>query len=273
MSAPSVSNNDQCEDGSKFDNLCKLCAALFDEGATWTEDGYWDHHDVHALVRSAEAGCHLCSLIQARIDPDDIAVLQKNIGGTAAAKPSRQIGINIRGEHTVSLWVAAWNTSILPKGWDTCTNGWTGIARFHIRAKPDDYTQESRSTSLQNFSESSKTQIYNWIEECDSLHSQCRDAHALAAKQKILPTRLLDLSTALEDKRIRLCSSESLRPGMRYATLSHCWGGSCRKELTEDNILDFEKGIPLSSLPATFQDAVNVTRQLGLYYLWIDALW
>jgi hypothetical protein len=31
-------------------------------------------------------------------------------------------------------------------------------------------------------------------------------------------------------------------------------------------------GIPLSSLPKTFLDAIVVTKALGLRYLWIDSL-
>ena len=31
-------------------------------------------------------------------------------------------------------------------------------------------------------------------------------------------------------------------------------------------------GIPFSELPRTFQDAVHITRRLGIQYLWIDSL-
>lgn len=33
-----------------------------------------------------------------------------------------------------------------------------------------------------------------------------------------------------------------------------------------------EHGIQLSSLPLTFQDAIKITRSLGLQYIWIDSL-
>jgi hypothetical protein len=37
------------------------------------------------------------------------------------------------------------------------------------------------------------------------------------------------------------------------------------------NLLANEKGIPLSELPMTFQDAISVTKALGIRYLWVDS--
>jgi hypothetical protein len=34
-----------------------------------------------------------------------------------------------------------------------------------------------------------------------------------------------------------------------------------------------QDGLPMSALPATFQDAVLVTRLFGIQFLWIDSLW
>jgi hypothetical protein len=42
--------------------------------------------------------------------------------------------------------------------------------------------------------------------------------------------------------------------------------------LTPENLRSFFDEIPLERLPKTFQDAVYITRKLGLKYLWIDAL-
>jgi hypothetical protein len=41
---------------------------------------------------------------------------------------------------------------------------------------------------------------------------------------------------------------------------------------SEGSFEGMTRGIPLSILPKTIQDAVNVTRRLGLKYLWVDAL-
>ncbi|KIL85499.1 hypothetical protein FAVG1_11457 [Fusarium avenaceum] len=58
----------------------------------------------------------------------------------------------------------------------------------------------------------------------------------------------------------------------QYLALSHRWGNSENFKLTKDKIKSFQEGIPFSSLPKTFQDAMIVTRRLGYRYIWIDAL-
>ncbi|KAM0424819.1 hypothetical protein ACHAPT_009875 [Fusarium lateritium] len=58
----------------------------------------------------------------------------------------------------------------------------------------------------------------------------------------------------------------------KYATLSYCWGGPQEAETTSENVNEYEKGVPFDRLPKTTQDAVIVTRGIGLSYLWVDAL-
>jgi hypothetical protein len=43
-------------------------------------------------------------------------------------------------------------------------------------------------------------------------------------------------------------------------------------QTTMDTLNDRKRSIPLSSLNQTFKDAINVTRSLGLQFLWIDSL-
>ncbi|KIW70322.1 hypothetical protein PV04_02605 [Phialophora macrospora] len=245
-----MSDEDSPGDEPEFDRLCNMCAGLFTDDVFWTEAQYRPHRD---------------------IPPEDILQLQKELVDSPTTI-SRQIGVNIRGVETLTLWMAAWNTRIRRKGWDTCRNGWLGIARFRIRALRDDYTQEVRAANRHNFSKSTIDQVSLWLEQCDSSHAACRKVQTITPTRKILPTRLLDLSLALDNGNISLCESRSLRVGVKYATLSHCWGGQCKKRLTVKALAEFQKGISLGDLPKTFRDAVLVTKALGLHYLWIDAL-
>jgi hypothetical protein len=57
-----------------------------------------------------------------------------------------------------------------------------------------------------------------------------------------------------------------------YATLSYCWGGNIKFRLTTSSLQQFKTGFARSSLPQTIKDAVQVTMQLGLRYLWVDSL-
>jgi hypothetical protein len=54
--------------------------------------------------------------------------------------------------------------------------------------------------------------------------------------------------------------------------LSHCWGTSTPIITTCDTINDRMKGIKFEEMTKTFQDAVSVTRNLGIQYLCIDSL-
>ncbi|KAM0361944.1 hypothetical protein ACHAO7_011612 [Fusarium culmorum] len=59
-----------------------------------------------------------------------------------------------------------------------------------------------------------------------------------------------------------------------YAALSYCWGdaGQNRFKTEKETLALREQGFDLIQLPKTLQDAVKVTRTLGLHYLWVDAL-
>jgi hypothetical protein len=95
-----------------------------------------------------------------------------------------------------------------------------------------------------------------------------------------LPTRVLyvgDLKDPGYDSNfVRLVRASETRK-QEYIALSHCWGRLSDDEkkahcTTQENINRRLRGFSLSELPKTFQDAVKVTRKLGVLYLWIDSL-
>jgi hypothetical protein len=95
-----------------------------------------------------------------------------------------------------------------------------------------------------------------------------------------LPTRVLYVGdpkdSGYSSDLVRLIyGSEASR--YEYLALSHCWGNVSDEEkeqycTTKANISKRLGGFSLSELPKTFQDAVEVTRELGVLYLWIDSL-
>jgi hypothetical protein len=54
--------------------------------------------------------------------------------------------------------------------------------------------------------------------------------------------------------------------------LSHCWGTTPIFRLLTGNIETLQKSLPVEHLPQTFQDAILLTRRLGIEYIWIDSL-
>ncbi|KAI0140283.1 hypothetical protein BJ166DRAFT_473272 [Pestalotiopsis sp. NC0098] len=113
--------------------------------------------------------------------------------------------------------------------------------------------------------------LREWIDLCDHKH-QCLDVH-VCSSTSTMPTRVIDVGSPDTQS---LCLVESSRAfSDRYITLSHCWGNippelGLRTE--RGNVMKLMNGIDFKCLPRTFQDAIIVTRALGLRFLWIDSL-
>lgn len=101
------------------------------------------------------------------------------------------------------------------------------------------------------------------IENCTSSgkHKLCN-----ASVSGILPTRLLDVG----GEHVRLCQAK--QKSANYIALSHCWGSGPLLTTTETNLKMHQDEIQWDALPALFQDSIEITRRLGLRYLWIDSL-
>jgi hypothetical protein len=84
------------------------------------------------------------------------------------------------------------------------------------------------------------------------------------------PPRLIDVNLPERDI-VRLCSPEPTRLD-NYAALSYCWGADQSIKTSLVTLSTHEAGIPIQSLPQTLQDAIHVTRQLDIGFLWVDSL-
>lgn len=69
-----------------------------------------------------------------------------------------------------------------------------------------------------------------------------------------------------------LCETKDLLSGTLYTTLSHCWGSGLVFKLLQSNIDDLRQDIPIKRLPKVFQDAMYVSIEIGICYIWIDSL-
>jgi hypothetical protein len=113
-------------------------------------------------------------------------------------------------------------------------------------------------------SEESFELIESWLYECKTNHLCSLNSYVE------LPTRLIDLETQ-DRKVLRLYEPEPGTKG-QYVALSYCWGKSQAFTVNRKSISTLLRGFSLSSLPKTIQDAVQVTRAMGVRYLWVDAL-
>ncbi|KAG8158555.1 hypothetical protein KVR01_011677 [Diaporthe batatas] len=73
------------------------------------------------------------------------------------------------------------------------------------------------------------------------------------------------------DYSVRLVSTSGWTGTPHYATLSHCWGGQGFETLLSNNLEQMHVCIPGNLLTKTFSDAIEISRGVGLHYLWIDS--
>ncbi|KAK6524348.1 hypothetical protein TWF281_011256 [Arthrobotrys megalospora] len=119
--------------------------------------------------------------------------------------------------------------------------------------------------------------ISTWLEDCTKNHKLCRSEFPPK-----LPMRVIDVLSRDDPL---LLETDGGRGD--YFALSYCWGkqrnidmmtfgpkskGKRGQPDPKPNIEAHKARIPFSSMPKTLQDAVIISRRLGVKYLWIDAL-
>jgi len=107
-----------------------------------------------------------------------------------------------------------------------------------------------------------------WLDDCRLLHSKCRDYN-----QPFMPKRVMEVIDAPvgfpSPFIARLVTNPKAGP---YVALSYCWGGDQPAKTTLELLSDYEREIPVATLPQTIHDALIATREIGLRYLWVDAM-
>jgi hypothetical protein len=109
-------------------------------------------------------------------------------------------------------------------------------------------------------SEASMSVMKKWISDCCTFHQ-----HA-SPKRNSNPTRLIKLGR-YEDDGARLYSPKH---PVVFTALSYRWGLGKQSGTTKDNVTKRYQELNTSDFPKTLQDAIHITRRLGLEYIWID---
>lgn len=100
---------------------------------------------------------------------------------------------------------------------------------------------------------------------CEKEHKECR-----GNQESTLPTRVLDVGTPKrESVRLHTTTRTDTSP---FIALRYCWGKSGNLTTVKANLDARKQEIPWSSIPQIMRDAIQVTRHLGIRYVWIDAL-
>ncbi|KAK1654479.1 heterokaryon incompatibility protein [Colletotrichum phormii] len=118
-------------------------------------------------------------------------------------------------------------------------------------------------------SPASLTLASSWLQDCLANHPSCRQT----ASASTLPTRVIDVGTNEDHHEPRLVESRGASGA--YAALSYCLGDPASHPAFKTTRLNFaahQDAMPYADMPPTLRNAVAATRNLGLQYLWIDAL-
>ncbi|WYZ36693.1 hypothetical protein EsH8_II_000199 [Colletotrichum jinshuiense] len=141
-----------------------------------------------------------------------------------------------------------------------------------LRGLDKDLEKMTTFSSTNTESDESWSKAITWIQDCTYGHLACNVETKAGSWH---PTRLLDLAAPNSNPdvfRIVVTSEHQIGPDERYTTLSHCWGSAQFLQLKKATYDEFKKGVKLDRLPNTFRGAIQVTRRLGVRFLWIDSL-
>lgn len=131
------------------------------------------------------------------------------------------------------------------------------VGDYRVGSLPvDPYTGSERNFELAR----------RWLRACKQNHDNC-----LSGRLPNLPNRVIYVGDDPEYKDVRVEEPDQGKEA-EYVALSHCWGGDVDIKLVEGNLEKFKSSLPFDDLAANFQDAIEVTRKLGMRYLWIDSL-
>ncbi|KAF5541985.1 hypothetical protein FMEXI_7684 [Fusarium mexicanum] len=111
------------------------------------------------------------------------------------------------------------------------------------------------------------TLIQRFLERCTKSHQACG-----ADVMYDMPTRVIDVGNGKQGDLPRLVVTyQSMKE--KYLALSYCWGpGTDTFTLNHKTMEGMLRGIDESRLVAAHRDTITLTRQLGIRYIWIDAL-
>ncbi|KAK2771759.1 heterokaryon incompatibility protein [Colletotrichum kahawae] len=203
----------------------------------------------HELAESAISGCGACEAVRVMVDEAEAQHL-----------------ISLRSSTTIR-WIVGLKGTLkvtAPDGQETC------VRILNLSNSCNTFRRMDMTNGVVGDTSSSLSfqRARTWIGDCEANHKDCGRGTQLQ-----LPTRLIDV-TSISHKGIdgvRLAETGG-KTGT-YMCLSHCWGKTPIKSKTENASLQERLSfIPWSLLPPSFQQAIEITRKLGVQHLWIDSL-
>lgn len=222
---------------------------------------------------SADRGCHGCRVLTAIMSPYWDAF---GLGEACSWTYSMSEGVftmqvfrciesywgfltDVEWAGTLQMWTITRESILQP----LTTRCYLLLLTLTARTCPWGLTTPAFDVDPRTSEDKAIEKIREWLKQCHETHEKCRSV----AQTPRLPTRVVEILGA-EEVRLR----EHVDDQAPYVCLSHCWGTAGFLQTNADTISEHKKSIAWSKLPKTFQDAISVTYQLGLRYIWIDSL-
>ncbi|GJD00435.1 Tol protein-like protein [Colletotrichum higginsianum IMI 349063] len=134
------------------------------------------------------------------------------------------------------------------------------VERFVVQRVEEKPQQPLAGTFVRQH-QANMDRLRQWIKACEGTHQPSEESPDLN-----LPSlRVIDT----DEFRVR-----EVETPCRYACLSYVWGKGSQTQYTTAtrDSLDAPNGLQMVELPQTIKDAIKVTNEAGLRYLWVDAL-
>lgn len=274
-------------------SLCASCSG-FVKSFGEVEDANWSHKldvapNIHSLRSQARNGCHLCQIIyQSCFYSHAVSGKHWDYPITIFASPPRSYnpydvdyneyrrmvydteeedGLPFRNlrprQLELSIYIgetAEGMVHYLPVVRNNDIRNEGGMS-FAI-------SNPSTPRGLQRILQSAK----EWLLTCRNGHVGC--SNSASSDKHVRPTRLIEVGSQVGERMPRLYIPSQDTRDIEYAALSYVWGGDHADftKTTASNLNDMRRQLPCNKLPKTVQDAIIITRGLGLKYLWVDAL-
>lgn len=107
--------------------------------------------------------------------------------------------------------------------------------------------------------------LRTWLDTCQMDHKKCKKSY-----ESWYPRRLLYIEHP--SQKVRLIISKDHLPNGKYMTMSYRWGSQRYAKLESSTMAQLQSAVDVPNLPQVFQDTIQIAYDLGIQYLWIDAL-
>ncbi|KAF5696121.1 tol [Fusarium mundagurra] len=217
----------------------------------WCDFDIFKHRPYGEVLEAAKGGCRICQLFTTHFNLDENSV--SNISLSLHFQPGHPLNSEDPFYREHRLVMSCGTESIPGSEVLDATSKHLVVCEVQAHYEP---TQALAGDTREDSLRYART----WLRSC----GWCRVIGG-PQRQLPLPTRLIEIRDTGEPSapNIVLVDGESLTERGEDDRVY---------ELTTDNLDDFTKGIPWSSLPTVFKDAIVFTMKLGFEYIWIDAL-